>query len=108
MREKNRLEYATKQTVQAVDPSVKWVEVTATDGKRTRAEPVSALYEQGKVHHVRDKRDPDRLVRLEEEMVSWDPRARMSSPNRMDALVWLVWDLLGLDEQVKKPIRVLA
>lgn len=105
--EKNRLEYSTKQTIRALDPRVKWIEVTAADGKRTRAEPVSAAYEAGRVHHVRDARAAGRLARLEDELISWDPRARMASPNRMDALVWLIWDLLGLDEHVKKPIRVL-
>jgi len=105
--EKNRLEHSTKQTVRAIDPKVKWVEVQAADGKRTRAEPVSALYEAGKVHHVRDPRDPEKLARLEDEMISWDPRARMASPNRMDALVWLVWDLMKLDEKVRKPIRLI-
>ena len=106
--EKNRLEYSTRQTFLSIDPGVKWIEVQATDGKRTRAEPVSAAYEQGRVHHVRDRRDQvPRFARLEEEMVSWDPRARQASPNRMDALVWLVWALLGLDEHVKKPIRLL-
>jgi len=105
--EKNRLEYSTRQTFLSIDPGVKWIEVQATDGKRTRAEPVSAAYEQGRVH-VRDRRDQvPRFARLEEEMVSWDPRARQASPNRMDALVWLVWALLGLDEHVKKPIRLL-
>lgn len=108
VREKNRLEYATKATVEAVDPTVKWVEVTATDGKRTRAEPVSALYEHGRVHHVRDARDEvQKLALLEDEMISWDPRQKQGSPNRMDALVWLVWDLMGLDEKTKKEIRML-
>jgi phage terminase large subunit-like protein len=104
--EKNRLEEATKQTFRSVDAAVKWIEVTATDGKRTRAEPVSAAYEHGRVHHVRDRRDPDRLQKLESEMVSWDPRLKMPSPNRMDALVWLVTALLGLESTVRSPIRM--
>lgn len=105
--EANRLEKATKETVRTIDPSCKWIEVHATDGKRTRAEPVSALSEAHKVHFVRDPRDPDKFALLWDEMISWDPRARMASPNRMDALVWLIWDLMGLDETVKKPIRIL-
>lgn len=102
--EANRLEESTRQTFHSVDPKVRWVEVNATDGKRTRAEPVSALYEQGRVHHVRDHRDPDRLQKLESEMVSWDPRLRMPSPNRMDALVWLVTDLMGLGKPNRQPL----
>jgi phage terminase large subunit-like protein len=94
--EKNRLEEKTRQTIRSVDPkgTVKWIEVQATDGKRARAEPVSALYESGKVRHVCDRRSPDKLQRLEAEMVSWDPRLRQASPNRLDALVWLIWALL--------------
>lgn len=103
--EKNRLEESTKQTFRSVDQKVKWIEVSATDGKRTRAEPVSALYEKGMVHHVVDKRDLDRLRRLEAEMVAWDPRARMASPNRMDALVWLVTDLMNLGK-ASSPLKL--
>ena len=92
--EKNRLEESTRQIIRSVDPKVKWIEVQATDGKRARAEPVSAQYEAGKVRHVRDRRDPDKLQRLEAEMVAWDPRLKQASPNRLDALVWLIWALL--------------
>lgn len=99
--EKNRLPESARQAIREVDNKVKVIEVQASDGKRTRAEPVSAAYEHGRVHHVRDKRDPDRLQRLESEMVSWDPRARMPSPNRMDALVWLVTELLNLGHTKK-------
>jgi phage terminase large subunit-like protein len=94
--EKNRLPEKARQSIREVDPKAKVIEVQATDGKLTRAEPVSAAYEHGRVHHVRDRRDLDLLQRLESEMVSWDPRARMPSPNRMDALVWLVTELLQL------------
>lgn len=99
--EKNRLPEKTRQAIREVDPKVKVIEVQASDGKLTRAEPVSAAYEHGRVHHVRDKRDPDRLQRMESEMVAWDPRARMASPNRMDAAVWLVAELLGLSKPKK-------
>ncbi len=95
VREANRLDQPLKDLIRTIDPRVKWIDVTATEGKRTRAEPVSALYEAHKVHHVRDPRAPDRFVLLEEEMVTWDPRvAGAVSPNRMDALVWLVTALL--------------
>lgn len=95
VREKNRLDKPLRDLIRTIDPKVRWLDVQATDGKRTRAEPVSALYEQGKVHHVRDPRDPDRLARLEDEMISWNPRdPRAPSPGRMDAVVWLVTALL--------------
>jgi phage terminase large subunit-like protein len=93
--EKNRLEAKARETIRTIDRSVRWVEVSALDGKRTRAEPVAALYEQGRVHHVRDVRYPERFALLEDEMISWDPRdAKAISPNRLDALVWLVHALL--------------
>jgi len=96
--EKNRLEEKHVQVLRQVDPTVKVIGVYATDGKLTRAEPVSAAYEAAKVHHVRDRRDPDRLQRLESEMTAFDPRLRQASPNRMDALVWLVTHLLQLGD----------
>lgn len=102
--EGNRMSEENKQTVKTVDATVKWIEVHATDGKATRAKPVSALYEQGKVHHVRDRRDPDRLQQLESEMVSFDPRIKQPSPNRMDALVWLVTALKIVDQ--RSPLRL--
>jgi phage terminase large subunit-like protein len=93
--EQNRLGDKARQTIRAVDTGGgRWVPVQALDGKRTRAEPVSALYEAGRVHHVGDKL---KFARLEDEMISWDPRAKMPSPNRMDALVWLITALLLSD-----------
>lgn len=59
--------------------------VRARVGKRTRAEPVASLYEQGRVHHV------GVLADLESQMCSWVPGD--SSPDRMDALVWAVTQL---------------
>ena len=60
--------------------------VHATRGKRIRAEPVSALYEQGKVKHV------GAFPQLEDQMCSWTIDA--PSPDRLDALVWAVTELL--------------
>lgn len=62
--------------------------VHASRGKRTRAEPVAALYEQGRVHHV------GCLAALEDEMCEYDPAKEGPSPNRMDALVWAITDLV--------------
>ena len=59
--------------------------VRASVGKRTRAEPVAALYEQGRVHHV------GYLAELEDQLCTWVPGA--PSPDRMDALVWAVTEL---------------
>lgn len=60
--------------------------VHASRGKLTRAEPVSALYEQGQVHHVGS------FAELEDQMCTWVPGE--TSPDRMDALVWLLTELM--------------
>ena len=77
-------------TLRTVDPSISFKKVTATRGKAIRAEPIAALYEQGKVHHV------GALTDLEDQMCEWvpnDPKA--SSPDRMDALVWAITELMS-------------
>lgn len=59
--------------------------VWASKGKKTRAEPISMLYEQGKVSHV------GYLAALEDELCTWDPADKNArSPNRLDALVWVL------------------
>lgn len=77
-----------ESTVRQVDRFVAYRKVTASRGKKIRAEPVSALYEQGRVHHCGGFAD------LEDEMISWTPDADWS-PNRVDALVWAMTDLAG-------------
>ena len=63
------------------------IEARASRGKQLRAEPVVNLYEQGKVFHASD------LTKLEEEMLTWVPGVG-ASPNRVDALVWAITELL--------------
>lgn len=60
--------------------------VHAAKGKATRAEPVAALYEQGRVHHL------GRFATLEEQMTSWTQGDK--SPDRLDALVHALTDLM--------------
>ena len=60
--------------------------VRASRGKYSRAEPVSALYEQGKAHHV------GRLDALEDQMCVWSPGSE-GSADRLDALVWAVTEV---------------
>lgn len=62
--------------------------VWASRGKHTRAEPVQKLYEDGRVHHV------GTFPAMEAEMCTWRPGANADSPNRMDALVWALTDLM--------------
>lgn len=69
-----------------VDKTVPYKAVTATRGKKVRAEPISALYEQHRVHHVGSFPD------LEDQLVSWTPDSD-DSPDRMDALVWAMTEL---------------
>ena len=62
----------------------------ASRGKYARAEPVAALYEQGKVHHVGTFPD------LEDQMCTWTPKGPADvSPDRMDALVWAISHLIN-------------
>lgn len=73
-----------KHVIQTARPRTPFTQVTATRGKVVRAEPFSALYEQGKVRHV------GRFAELEEELTSFTTHGYVggSSPNRADALVW--------------------
>lgn len=74
------------QTIKTVDPSVPVRLVHASRGKQTRAEPISAIYEQGRGHHIGS------FPALEDELCLWMPG--MASPNRLDALVWAASDLI--------------
>ena len=78
-------------TLRVVDASVPFTPVHASRGKAIRAEPISALYEQGRVHHV------GAFPVLEDQMCAFTSdfdRARAGySPDRMDALVWALTEL---------------
>lgn len=74
------------QLIRTVDGKVPVKKVNASRGKRVRAEPISALYEQGRVHHVGS------FPTLEDQMVTWTPDAP-KSPDRLDALVWALTEL---------------
>lgn len=77
-----------EHTVRTVDRSVAYKSVHASRGKAIRAEPVAALYEQGRVHHVGS------LASLEDQLCGWDPGADARSPDRLDALVWALTELM--------------
>jgi predicted phage terminase large subunit-like protein len=81
-----------ENTVRMVDATVPYRGVHASKGKATRAEPISALYEQGKVHHVGS------FDVLEDQCCAFSSdfdRARAGfSPDRVDALVWAFAELL--------------
>lgn len=83
--------------------SIAYRAVHASRGKETRAEPAAALYEQNRVFHVRipdtvpipyRERVGDDWDLLEDQMTQWVPGKGMKSPDRMDAAVWALTDLI--------------
>lgn len=70
-----------------VDPTISYRKVTATRGKIIRAEPVASIYEQHRAHHV------GAFARLEDQMCNYTPDSDFS-PDRLDALVWAMTDLM--------------
>lgn len=76
-----------RATIHAVDPNLRVEKINARQSKATRAEPVSALYERGLVHHA------GFFPLLESQMISWVP-GESKSPDRMDALVHAVSSVL--------------
>lgn len=74
--------------LRSVDAMIPYKGIHASRGKQTRAEPVASLYEQGRVHHVGS------LPLLEDEMCQWEPGVSTWSPNRLDALVWALTELM--------------
>ncbi len=68
--------------------------VNASVGKYARAEPVAALYQQGRVSHVGS------FPQLEDQLCTWEPGSS-TSPDRMDALVWALGDLIT-DRRITK------
>ena len=85
--ERNQGGDMVRHTLHTEDETLPIKLVHASRGKMARAEPVSALYEQGKVKHVRGLND------LEDQMVQWEPLGSIGSPDRLDALVWAITDL---------------
>jgi phage terminase large subunit-like protein len=75
--------------LKTVDPDVPFLAVRASRGKAIRAEPISSLYEQRRVHHVGS------FPYLEDSCCSWTP-LDSESPDRLDALVWAITSLKDL------------
>lgn len=74
--------------IKTIDDRILVKGVRATKGKALRAEPIYALYQRGLIHHV------GYFGKLESQMVSFNPDANQSSPDRLDALVWGFTDLM--------------
>ncbi len=94
-----------EEVIRQVDPLVPFKAVHATRGKAARAEPVAALYEQGRVRHVAG------MDLLEEQMCLMTARGYegAGSPDRVDALVWALHELIiAPSRQILRPrLRVL-
>ena len=89
-----------KQTIQTARPRTPFKAVSASRGKAVRAEPFSALYENGKVRHVGDFHE------LEDELVAFSTVGYVGekSPNRADAWIWVLSELFpGMVKAPKEP-----
>uniref|UniRef100_A0A6M3JR00 Putative terminase n=1 Tax=viral metagenome TaxID=1070528 RepID=A0A6M3JR00_9ZZZZ len=85
--EKNQGGEMVELTIRQVDPDVNVKLVHASRGKQARAEPVSAKAEKGMIHHVGN------FPVLEDELCLWTP-GDSDSPNRLDAMVWGMTELM--------------
>lgn len=83
-----------ERLIRTIDEQARYKSVHATRGKMVRAEPIAALYEQGKVHHI------GVFPELETQMCTYTGDRPKPSPDRLDALVW------GLSELSKSRGRV--
>lgn len=90
-----------EQTIRSVRPGVPYIGVRASRGKVTRAEPVAALYEQGRVSHV------GAFPALEDQMVLFTPLGIEggTTADRTDALVWAMTELFpSIVNRVEQPV----
>lgn len=87
--EKNNGGALVESNIRTVDKHISYKAVWASRGKYTRAEPIASFYEQGRVHHV------GMFSLLEDQMCQWEPLTGQKSPDRLDALVWALTELMG-------------
>ena len=93
------VESTIMQAAKSRNQIVSYKNVHASRGKAVRAEPVVAGFEQGRIHLVGD------FPYLEDEMVTWIPGESRESPNRIDAMVWAITELmLGEPEEQESVI----
>lgn len=79
-------------TIKTVRRRIPYKAIHASRGKAIRAQPVAALYEQGNVSHG------EMFTELEDQLTSWTPESG-TSPDRLDALVWAITELLVKDQR---------
>lgn len=98
--EKNNGGDMIKTIVHNLDDSVAYKEVWASRGKLTRAEPIAAHYEEGKISHL------GTLPELETEMTTWAALKGQKSPNRVDALVWGLSEVMPQGKTKIRPPKI--
>ena len=76
-----------EKVIRTIDRNISYGSVRATKGKYLRAEPISALYEQNRVKHLKP------FQFLEDQMANYNPTTFDGSPDRLDALVWGLTEL---------------
>lgn len=98
--EKNQGGEMVENTIRSIEFGVPYRGVHASKGKFVRAEPISSMYEQGRIHHVGS------FAALEDQMcaftVDFDRKGMGYSPDRMDALVWAFTELM-VEGEVRRP-----
>jgi len=75
-------------TIRTADPNIPFKSVHASRGKRIRAEPIAALDERGRIHHV------GTFPKLEDQMCQFEAYTTSHSPDRVDARVWALVELM--------------
>ncbi|MBW8309470.1 MAG: terminase family protein [Candidatus Paracaedibacteraceae bacterium] len=88
-----------ENVLKSIDPTIPLKSVRATRGKYTRAEPIAALYEQNRVFHAQP------FTLLEQQICDYIPGITSKSPDRMDALVWGLTELL-LESQKQPTLKI--
>lgn len=94
--ERNNGGQMVEYVLRSIAPNIPIATVWASRGKQTRAEPVAALYEQGKISHC------GMFPELETQLTSWSPDSE-KSPDRLDALVWALTELMLGEEYATPP-----
>ena len=84
-----------ERLIRSIDTTISYRAVHATRGKLVRAEPVAALYEQGRVHHM------GIFPELESQMCTYTGERLKPSPDRLDALVWGLAELSKSQGQIQ-------
>lgn len=100
--EKNFGGAMVRHVIQTARPNTPYSDVTASRGKVVRAEPISALHEQGKIRFVGN------FQKLEDELCAFTTTGYVGerSPNRADAFIWLMTELFpGMTKEEHKPVK---